>query len=394
MSFKQADRLKDVPMSKTRVIFAKCAELRAAGEKVIALTIGEPDFDTPLYVKEACKAAIDDGFTKYTDNIGILPLRQAICDKLKRENDLDYTVDEIGVTTGVAQGMFAALMAFLNPGDEVLVPDPVYLTYSAIPKIAGAVTKKYSLLEKNDFQVNIEEIEKLVTDRTKMIVIVSPSNPTGGVLDRGSLEKIAEIAVKNDLLVLSDEIYERLTYDGKHQFISIASLPGMKERTILLNGVSKSMAMTGWRLGYMAAPADIIEPLNRIAFYMTAGATSFVQCAAVEAMSDRDGSVEKMRLEFKKRRDYLVEEINNLENFSCKMPQGAFYVFMNIKKTGMTSEEFCTYALDKHRLAMVPGDAFGECGEGFVRLSYAASMEVLSEGIERLKFIDREVGEK
>lgn len=390
MSFEQAHRLENVPVSKTRVIFAKCAAIRATGEKVINLTLGEPDFDTPQYVKDACKKAIDQGFTKYADNTGILPLRQAICSKLLRENGLKYAPEEIGVTTGVAQGMFAALLACLNPEDEILVPDPVYLTYSEIPKIAGAVVKRYSLLEKNNFQVDVDEIESLITEKTKMIVIVSPSNPTGGVLDKSSLARIAEIAIKNDLLVLSDEIYERLTYDDEHQCVSIASLPGMKERTILLNGVSKSMAMTGWRLGYMAAPANIIEPLNRIAFYMTAGATSFVQYAAAEALMDKDGSIERMRLEFKKRRDYMVEEINRFRNFSCKKPEGAFYIFMNIKKTGMESEDFCTYALDKYRLAMVPGDAFGDCGRGFVRLSYAASMETLTDAIRCLKLLDSE----
>ena len=391
MSFKQADRLKNVPMSKTRAIFAKCAELRKHGIEVTALTLGEPDFDTPEYVKDACKEALDLNLTKYEDNNGPFELREAICEKLKAENNLEYIPDEISVTTGVAQGMFAAILSFLNPGDEIIVPDPVYLTYSAIPNIAGAVIKNYRLLEENDYQIDIDELESLVTEKTKMIVVVSPSNPTGGVLDKSSLEKIADVAKNHDLLVLSDEIYERLTYDEDKPAISIASLPGMKERTIVLNGLSKSMAMTGWRIGYMAAPIELIEPMNRMTFYMTAGATTFAAHAAIEAVKNLDGSIEKMRDEFKKRRDYLVGEINKMENFSCKMPEGAFYVFMNIKKTGMTSEEFCDFALDSVRLAVVPGDAFGECGEGYVRMSYATSMENLKKAVSLLMKIDKDI---
>ena len=391
MSFEQADRLKNVPMSKTRAIFAKCAELKKQGIEVTALTLGEPDFDTPEYVKDACKKALDLNLTKYEDNNGPVELRQAICEKLKAENNLEYIPDEISVTTGVAQGMFAAILSYLNPGDQIIVPDPVYLTYSAIPNIAGAVIKNYRLLEENDYQIDIDELESLVTEKTKMIVVVSPSNPTGGVLDKSSLEKIADVAKNHDLLVLSDEIYERLTYDEDKPAISIASLPGMKERTIVLNGLSKSMAMTGWRIGYMAAPIELIEPMNRMTFYMTAGATTFAAHAAIEAVKNLDGSIEKMRDEFKKRRDYLVGEINKMENFSCKMPEGAFYVFMNIKKTGMTSEEFCDFALDSARLAVVPGDAFGECGEGYVRMSYATSMENLKKAVSLLMKIDKEI---
>lgn len=390
MSFKQADRMVNVPMSKTRIIFGKCADLTAQGIDITALTLGEPDFDTPQYIKDACKDALDKGLTKYADNIGIVPLREAIRDKLRRENGLDYALSEISVTTGVAQGMFAALVAFLNPGDEVLVPDPVYLTYSAIPEIAQAKVKKYRLLEENDFQIDIDELKSLITDKTKMMVIVSPSNPTGGVLSRENLEAVARVAIENDLLVLTDEIYERLTYDENYPHISIASLPGMKERTILLNGLSKSMAMTGWRVGYIAAPEELIEPMNRLCFYMTAGATSFVQYAAAEAIAREDGSVEKMRREFRKRRDYLVAEVNKMKNFSCAVPKGAFYVFMNISRTGMTSDEFCDYALDKCRLALIPGDAFGDCGKGFVRMSYATSMKNLEKAVACLRELDEE----
>ena len=318
MNFEQAHRLDNLHVSGTRVVFSKCAELAAQNIPVTALTLGEPDFSTPQYIVDACKRSLDAGQTRYTDGSGILELKEAVCEKLARENGLHYTPAEISVTTGVAQGMFVALLSTLNPGDEVLVPDPVYLTYSEIPNIAGAVIKKYNLLEENDYQVQIDEVRSLITEKTKMLVIVSPSNPTGG-----------------------------------------------------------------------AAPQEMIEPMNRLSFYMTAGATTFVQYAGVAALHEEDGSIERMRQEFKRRRDYLVEEINKLEHFSCKKPEGAFYIFMNIRKTGMTSAEFCSYAIDKYRLALIPGDAFGANGEGYARLSYASSMEVLEKAIGILQEMDR-----
>ena len=391
MNFKQANRLENLHVSGTRVVFSKCAELAEKGEKVTALTLGQPDYDTPKYIIEACKKSLDAGQTRYTDGSGVTELKEAICKKLQKENNLHYYPDEISVTTGVAQGMFVALLACLNEGDEVLIPDPVYLTYSEIPNIAGAVIKKYDLLEENNYQIDVEQIRSLITDKTKMLVIVSPSNPTGGVLNRKSVETLAGIAKEYNLIVLSDEIYDHFVYDESQELISIASLPGMKERSIVLNGFSKSMAMTGWRLGYIAAPEYMIEPMNRLSFYMTAGATTFVQYAGVAGILKEDGSIENMRLEFKKRRDYLVREINKLKNFSCKVPEGAFYIFMNIKKTGMTSSDFCNFAIDKYRLAMIPGTAFGSNGEGYVRLSYASSMDILKEAIKILKIIDTQI---
>lgn len=389
MKFEQAHRLDDLHVSGTRVVFSKCAELAAQNIPVTALTLGQPDYDTPQYIIDACKKSLDAGQTRYTDGSGITELKEAVCEKLEKENGLHYVPGEISITTGVAQGMFVALLSTLNPGDEVLVPDPVYLTYSEIPSIAGAVIKKYDLLEENNYQVNVDEIRAKITDKTKMLVIVSPSNPTGGVLSRASVEAIAAIAREHDLLVLSDEIYDRFVYDEEQELVSIASLPGMKERCIVLNGFSKSMAMTGWRLGYIAAPAEMIEPMNRLSFYMTAGATTFVQYAGVAGLREEDGSIERMRQEFKRRRDYLVEEINKMKNFSCKKPEGAFYIFMNIKKTGMTAADFCNFAIDEYRLALIPGTAFGANGEGYARLSYASSMEVLHKAIDVLREIDK-----
>lgn len=392
MSFAQADRLVNVPLSGTRIMFNKCINLRAEGIHVTELTLGAPDFPTPRYIVDACKKALDDGHTSYAENTGIPSLREAIAEKLSKENGLSYLPEEIGVTTGAAMGMFAALMSYLNPGDEVLVPDPVYLTYTSIPEIARAVVKRYGLLEEKEYQPDLDELESLVTEHTKMLVIVSPSNPTGSVIYRDVMEKLAAFAIRHDLLVITDEIYERLVYDVEH--VSIASFPGMKERTILINGLSKSMSMTGFRLGYLAAPKELLEPMNRLGFYMTAGSTSFVQYAAVAALKNEDGSVERMRQEFKRRRDYLVPAINRMDLFSCAMPQGAFYVFMNIRKTGLSSQAFCDLAVDKYRLALIPGNCFGANGEGFVRLTYAASMDVLKEAVGKLQQIEKDLYER
>jgi len=385
--FQQAERLQYLEPSPTRIMFRKCWALMSQGIKVTALTLGQPDFDTPDYIKEACKKYIDEGYTVYAEDTGIDALKKAIAAKLKKENDLDYDWEEISVTTGVSQGMFAAFMAFLNPGDEVLVPDPVYVTYNQIPRIAQAVIKPYQLKEENNFQPDIAQIESLITEKTKMICLVSPSNPIGSVMNLESLKGIAELAIKHDLLVVSDEIYERLVY-GDTKCISIATLPGMKERTIVFNGMSKSMAMTGWRLGYIAAPRELQEPMNRLGFYMTAGSVSFVQYTGVDCLTGEDGSIERMRQEFEKRRNYIVEEINKMKHFSCRMPEGAFYVFMNIKATGLTSEEFCDKALYDYHLGLIPGNAFGESGEGFARISYAASMDVLQEAVAKLRAMD------
>lgn len=388
MKFKQAERMAQVEPSGTREVFAKCIKLMEKNIPFTALTLGEPDFPTPQYIVDACKQALDEGKTHYVAENGIPELRQAICEKLERENDLHYTPDEISVTTGVAMGMFVAMMATLNPGDEILVPNPVYVTYWQIPRIAQAEVVTYDLLEENDFQVDVEQIRARITDKTKMIVVVSPSNPTGGVLRHDSLVAIADIAREHDLIVLSDEIYDHFVYDDGIRSESIASLPEMKERSIVLNGFSKSMAMTGWRLGYIAAPTKFMDAINRLSFYMTAGTTTFVQHAGVKALREEDGSIARMREAFRERRDYLVEEINKLRNFSCKKPEGAFYVFLNIKKTGMSSRDFCNFALDKVRLAMVPGTAFGPGGEGYARLSYAYSVETLREAVAKLNELD------
>ena len=288
------------------------------------------------------------------------------------------------MTVGVGEATYASMAAFLEDGDEVLVPNPVWLNYIHVPSSLGAVPVTYNLKEENNYQIDMEELESKVTDRTKMIVIVNPSNPTGGVLSRETLEKLSQLAIKNDLLVVADEIYSQLVYDDtKH--VSIASLPGMKERTITLGGFSKAYSMTGWRLGYMCAPRGIIAACVRVHQYTITCASSFVQEAAVTALRDCADDVEAMRQEYQRRKDYAVKALNEINGISCNDPQGAFYIFVNVKSLGMSSMEVAEYFLEEAKVAMVPGSAFGSEGEGYLRLSYACSYEDLQEAIRRIK---------
>lgn len=373
----------NAPLSGIRIIADKCMKMEAKGIDVIKFTMGEPDYVTPAYIREAAKEALDKGLTKYPPIVGIPALRKAISDKYKKQPGVDYEPNEILVTTGAAQGMFLALMSYLNPGDEVLIPDPGYNSYSTIPNIAGAVMKFYNLYEDNEFQIDVEELESLITDKTKMMVIISPNNPLGAALKKENMDAVYEVIKDKDILVVSDEIYEKLSYDDEPQ--SIASYPGMKEKTIVINGFSKYYAMTGWRLGWMAAPWELLEPMSRLLFQTTAGAASFAEEAAVVALEQEDDSCKEMVEEFRRRRDYIVEEINKIDKVSCITPRGAFYVFMNIKETGLTSDEFADFALEQSHVAVVPGTVFGSNGEGYVRLSYANSMEVITEGLARIK---------
>ena len=285
---------------------------------------------------------------------------------------------------GVGEATYASMAAFLEDGDEVLVPNPVWLNYIHVPSSLGATPVTYSLKEENNYQIDFREMESKITDKTKMIVIVNPSNPTGGVFSRETLEKLSKIAIEHDLLVVADEIYSQLVYDGT-EHISIASLPGMKERTITLGGFSKAYSMTGWRLGYMCAPKEIIAACVRVHQYTITCASSFVQDAAVTALRDCADDVEAMRLEYQRRKDYAVKALNEIDGISCNNPQGAFYIFVNIKSLGMSSMEVAEYMLEHAKVAMVPGSAFGSEWEGYLRLSYACSYEDLQEACKRIK---------
>ena len=384
MDYKTAKRMECLPFSGIRAVMEKATKMQQAGEKVIHMEIGRPDFDTPQKIKDAAYKSLENGNVFYTSNYGTPAIRKAIADWENKRNHVDYDASNVLVTVGVGEATYAAMAAFLEDGDEVLVPNPVWLNYIHVPNSLGATPITYSLKEENDFQIDFEELESKITERTKMIVIVDPSNPTGGVFSEETLKKLADIAIKNDLLVISDEIYEQLTYDGtKH--ICIASLPGMKERTIKLGGFSKAYSMTGWRLGYMCAPEEVIKACVRVHQYTITCASSFVQEAAITALNDCDDDVEAMRKEYQRRKDYVVKALNEIDGISCNNPQGAFYIFMNIKELGKSSMEMAEYLLETAKVAMVPGSAFGSEGEGYIRLSYACSYEELVEACARIK---------
>lgn len=384
MEYTTAKRMESLPFSEIRAVMEKATKMQQAGENVIHLEIGRPDFDTPEKIKEAAYESLKAGHVFYTSNYGIPALRKEIAKWETEHHGVQYDADEVLVTVGVGEATYASMAAFLEDGDEVLVPNPVWLNYIHVPSSLGAVPVTYNLKEENNYQIDMEELESKITDRTKMIVIVNPSNPTGGVLSRETLEKLSQLAIKNDLLVVADEIYSQLVYDDtKH--VSIASLPGMKERTITLGGFSKAYSMTGWRLGYMCAPRGIIAACVRVHQYTITCASSFVQEAAVTALRDCADDVEAMRQEYQRRKDYAVKALNEIDGISCNDPQGAFYIFVNVKSLGMSSMEVAEYFLEEAKVAMVPGSAFGSEGEGYLRLSYACSYEDLQEAIRRIK---------
>ncbi|MEZ3502062.1 MAG: pyridoxal phosphate-dependent aminotransferase [Lachnospiraceae bacterium] len=384
MNYKTAKRMDSLPFSGIRAVMEKATKMQQAGERVIHMEIGRPDFDTPEKIKKAACDSLAKGNVFYTSNYGTPELRKAIAEWELEKNHVAYDPSEVLVTVGVGEGTYASMAAFLEEGDEVLVPNPVWLNYIHVPSSLGAKPVTYHLKEENNYQIDLEELESKITDRTRMIVIVDPSNPTGGVFSRETLERLAEIAVRHDLLVLSDEIYEQLVYDGA-EHISIASLPGMKERTITLSGCSKAYSMTGWRLGYMCAPKEIIQACVRVHQYTITCASSFVQEAAVTALKECDEDVEAMRREYQRRKDYVVKALNEIDGISCNNPKGAFYIFVNIKKLGKTSMEMAEYLLETAKVALVPGSAFGNGGEGYLRISYACGYEELTEACDRIK---------
>lgn len=384
MNYHIAARMDRMAPSGIRKVNEKALAMERAGEKVLHFEIGRPDFDTPEYIKKAADQAIEEGKVHYTSNFGLMELRQAIAEKLKRENHVDYKAAEVLVTVGLSEAVFAVLAALLDEGDELLVPDPVWLNYINVPNLLGAKAVTYSLKEENGYQMDLDEVRSKITPKTRGIVIVTPNNPTGGVLEDDVLKELAEIAKANDLMVIADEIYERLVYDGaKH--VSIASLPGMKERTFTMNGMSKAYAMDGWRLGYVAAPEEYITVMNKFHQHNTTCAPNFVQVAGIAALTQEKDEVQKMVAEYQRRRDYAVQAINAIDGISCLCPKGAFYIFINCKQLGKTSAELSQYFLEQAKIALVPGDVFGPGGEGYLRMSFAASYESIVEGCERLK---------
>jgi aminotransferase len=366
----------------------KFFDLIASTEGVITLGIGEPDYATPWHICETAVSSLEKGYTMYTSNLGMPELRHELSGYLKKTSGLDYDPDsELLITVGVSEAMDLAMRAILDPGDEVIMPDPCYVSYKACVILAGGKPVMVPTSEKNRFEMSPADIEARVSDRTKAIIIGYPANPTGTVMPREKLRQIGEVAQRHNLLVISDEIYSRLVYDVAHT--CFATLPEMKERTILLNGFSKAYAMTGWRIGYAAAPAEIIALMTKIHQYTIMSAPTMAQVAAIEALKSGEDSVTEMVEDYNRRRLFTVKGLNEI-GLTCFEPKGAFYAFPSIKRTGLTSEEFSERLLTEEKTAVVPGTAFGECGEGYVRCCYATSLADLEEALTRMKrFVDK-----
>jgi len=374
---KVADRMDTIPFSGIRKIFEEVIRREKAGEKIIHLNIGRPDFDTPKNIKEAAKKALDEGKVHYASNYGIPELRDAIAQKTEQENNIVYDpAGEIVVTVGANEGVLLAMMGLLNPGDEVLIPDPVWLHYFYCAQLAGAVPISVPTREENEFVPSIADFKSLLTEKTKMIVLTSPNNPTGAVASAEALDALAQLAKEKDLFVISDEIYESMVYDG-NRHISIASLPGMKERTIIVNGFSKKYSMTGWRLGWICSDKELMSAMIRIHQYTTVCVTTFAQYGAAEALTGPQDEINRMITEFDRRRGFVYDQLKAMPGIKTLRPKGAFYIFPNITGTGKTSEEITNYLLEEAKIAVVPGSVFGNYGEGYIRISYANSYENL-----------------
>ena len=357
-------------------------------EGAISLGVGEPDFDTPWHIRDEGIYSLEKGRTFYTSNSGLKELRTEISNYIYRTQGVSYDpLKEIFVTVGGSEAIDLALRAMIDEGDEVLIPQPSYVSYEPCAILADAVPVIIELKEENQFRLTAQEVLDKVTDKTKILVLPFPNNPTGAIMEKEDLEAIAKVVIEKDLYVISDEIYGELTYSGKH--VSIVSLPGMKERTILINGFSKAYAMTGWRLGYACGPQAIMEQMVKIHQFAIMCAPTTSQYAAVEALRNGDDDVVMMKEQYNHRRRYLLSEFERI-GLPCFEPYGAFYVFPCIKKFGMSSEEFCTRLLKEEKLAVVPGTAFGDCGEGYIRVSYAYSLDNLKAAMERLeRFISK-----
>lgn len=361
-------------------------DLAAGMEGVISLGVGEPDFVTPWHVREAAIRSIEEGYTSYTPNAGLLELREEITNYVKNRYHVEYSPSEVIVTVGASSAIDTAMRTIIDPGDEVIVVEPCFVSYSPTVTLAGGIPVPVQALKENDFKILPSQIEAAITLKTKAMIICFPNNPTGTLLNRTELEALAEIAKKYDLLVISDEIYAELTYDDS--FTSMATLPGMRERTILVNGFSKAFAMTGWRLGYVCAPEEIASAMLKVHQYALMCASTNSQYAGLEALRNGQGEVQKMVKSYRLRRNFIVNSLNEM-GLTCHMPGGAFYAFPSIESTGLSSQEFAERLLLEQSVAVVPGDVFGESGEGHIRCSYATSMEELKEAMKRIKhFID------
>ncbi|RCX17951.1 aminotransferase [Anaerobacterium chartisolvens] len=373
------ENIRNTPPSGIRKYFDLINEMQG----VISLGVGEPDFITPWNIREAGIYSLERGHTQYSSNAGFIELRSEIAAYQRRKYGLEYSwKDEILVTVGGSEAIDAALRVLAGPGDEVIIPEPSFVAYKGCTYFSRATPVTINLKSKNKFRLTAEELENAITDRTKVIILPFPNNPTGGIMEREDLEKIASVLRNKNVIVISDEIYSELTYEGTH--VSIASLPGMREKTVVINGFSKAFAMTGWRLGYVCGHPEIIGAMKKVHQYALMCAPTVAQDAAIEALKNSDGDVEMMRKEYNHRRRVMVDGFKKA-GLECFEPKGAFYVFPSIKSTGMKSDEFCERLLMQEKVLVVPGSTFGECGEGFIRACYAASMENIYEALKRIK---------
>lgn len=379
-----SDTIVNIKPSGIRKFFDIVSEMKDA----ISLGVGEPDFDTPWHIRDEGIYSLEKGRTFYTSNSGLKELKTEISNYLKRSQNVEYNPDtDVLVTVGGSEAIDIGFRAMLNPGDEVIIPQPSYVSYEPCAILAGAKPVIINLKAENEFRLTAEELLEAITDKTKILVLPFPNNPTGAIMEKEDLEKIAKVIIEKDIFVMSDEIYAELTYKDKH--ISIVSIPGMQERTILINGFSKAYAMTGWRLGYACGPKEIIKQMTKIHQYAIMCAPTTSQYAAVEALKNGDDDIKEMKTAYNQRRRFLMNAFKEM-GLECFEPYGAFYVFPCIKEFGMTSEEFATRFLKEEKVATVPGTAFGDSGEGFLRISYAYSLETLKIAMERLKnFVTR-----
>jgi len=380
-----ANRIRNVEPIAARVMFEKARAMESKGEKLVHFELGEPDFDTPKNIVDAAKRALDEGYTHYTPNSGLLELREAISRKLKRDNEIEADPNsEICATVGAQEGAFLAILSTIEPGDEVIVSDPGYFTHPNCVRMAGGKVATLPVKEEHRFRINPDALEEKITARTKMITLNSPANPTGSVLTRDDLESIRTIVERHDLLVLSDEIYEKIVYEGNRHY-SIGALPSISDRVITINGFSKAYAMTGWRVGYLVANKEILREMVKLHQNVVTCASAFAQRGAIEALNGPQDSVRSMVREFEKRREAIVAGLNGIDGVSCTKPGGAFYVFLNVRKFGKSSWEIADYLLEQCKVVTTPGSGFGKGGEGYLRLSYATSLDQIEEGVRRIE---------
>ena len=382
---KFARRMDEIGTETAFEVLAKARKLESQGRNIVHLEIGEPDFPTPPNIVEAAERAIRDGFTHYTPAGGLMPARQAVADWIRRWYEVEVKPEQVVMVPGSKNVLLFTMLALVDQGDEVIIPDPGYAIYGSAATLAGGTTVPIALRERNQFRIDIEELAKKITPRTKLLVINSPQNPTGGVLSTRDLEQIAELAMKHDFYVLSDEVYGQITYDSHHS--SILTVPGMVERTIYSDGLSKAYAMCGWRLGFSVSPLPLAQKMETLMINSSSCAAAFTQMAAIEALSSptSDRAVEEMVAEFKRRRDVVVDRLNAIPGIRCHKPLGAFYVFPNITGTGQNERELADRMLYEGGVAVLAGTSFGEEGKGYLRLSYANSVEQIEEGVRRMR---------